>query len=194
MNLWMEVTTGFIHLRNYGIISLQSYKLSVAVIERKINRSIRPVRNRELLQDLLRLLLFLVDWLIAGEVGLLCTTAVLARPGCTGRAGITPACWSLIAGVRGDIRTVPTRFSVDLFIQSQQSRIQFIDPLHFLAWISWSQLSSYSSYGTQVISLNPLLIPSLFLHLSWWRFFSSSVCPLFTPPAPSCICISFSGW
>jgi len=108
---------------------------------------------------------------------------VLTRPGCTGRASITPACWSLLAGGRVDIRTVPTRFSVDLFIQSQRSRLQFIDPLHFLAWISWSQLSSYSSYGTRVISLNPLLIPSLFLHLSWWRFYSSLVWPLFTPPA-----------
>ena len=188
----MEVAVGCIHLRNYFTQILET--LCSSVIERNMNRSIRPVRNRELLHDLLRLLVFLVDWPLAGEIGLLCTAGVPARPGWTGRAAITPACWTLIAGVRGEIRTVLTRFSVDLSIQPQRSRIQFINPLNFLAWISWSQLTSYSSYFTRGISLAPLLIPSRFLHLSWWRFFSSSVCPLFTPPAPSCICILFSGW
>ena len=167
--------------------------------------SIKPVPNRELLHDLWCLLVFLVDWLVAGEIRLFCTAAVLARSGCTGRAGIIPACWSLITGVRGEIRTVPARFTTDLSMQPQRYKIQFINPLHFLAWISWSQLASYSSYGTQGISLNPLLIPSCFLHLSWWRFFSSSVCPLFTLPAPSlipslflhfmfCLFSSFSAW
>ena len=125
---------------------LQSLKPSVVVIERNMNTSIKPVRNRELLYDLLRLLVFLVDWPVAGEIRLLCTAAILARYGCTNRAAIIPACWSLITGVRGVICTVPARFSADLSMQPQGSKIQFIDPLHFLAWISWSQLASYSSY------------------------------------------------
>ena len=147
-----------------------------------MNRSIKPVQNRELLHDLLRLLVFLVDWPVAVEIRLLCTAAVLARPGCTDKAAIIPACWSLIPGVRGEICTVPARFSVDLSMQPQRSKIQFINPLHFLAWISWSQLASYSSYCTRGISLNPLLIPSRFLHLSWWRFFSRFFSLLLQPP------------
>ena len=104
----------------------------------------------------------LTDWLVVGGTRFLCTAAVLAHPGCADKDSIIPPCWSLIPGVGGEIRTIPARFSVNLSMQPQRSNIQFMDPLHFLAWISGSQLASYSSYCTRGISLNPLLIPSIY--------------------------------
>ena len=54
----MVVAFGYIHMMSYFAKILKTF---VAVIERNINRRIRPVRNRELLHDLLRLLVFRVD-------------------------------------------------------------------------------------------------------------------------------------
>ena len=59
----------------------QSLTPSVAVMERNIKSSINPIQNRELPHALLCLLVFLVDWPVAGEIRLLCTAAVLSHLG-----------------------------------------------------------------------------------------------------------------
>ena len=63
-------------------------------MERNINSSINPIRNRELPHALLHHLVSLVDWPVAEEIRLLCTAEVLSNPGCTDSVAIIPLCQS----------------------------------------------------------------------------------------------------